>query len=149
MKNFILFIVIAAFAANVMAAPKPTRTLMLRWQKPDVELKQECGVTEAELQQALRTLTQDLKKTGTGVQLGYLRAGTVPEAPVSGLWINGKPLETWLNGEIAVSETGCVTLKLADKSYDRIPASVIVKAGMLAAERPISERKAAVAATQH
>ncbi len=136
MKHIIILAIILSLAATALAADRPTRTLALRWQKPAVEQKNPCGVTEPEMQQALRTLTHSLKKSGIEVQLGYLKAGTISDAPATGLWINGRPLETWLNAEVVAEESGCVVLKVANESYKRIPADIIVKAGKLAAEEP-------------
>jgi hypothetical protein len=146
MKHFIFTILVLGIAASVFAAGRPMHVLTLRWQKPAVEREHACGVTEPELQQALHKLTQSLKKSNTEVQLGYLRGGTLPDAPATGLWINGKPLETWLNAEVVAEESGCTTLKLAEKSYDRIPAEVIVKAGMIAAGQPVSTIPSAIPA---
>ena len=134
MKKMIIFAVVLSLVATAFAADRPTRTLALRWQRPAIEQKNPCGVTESELQEAMRTLTHSLKKSGMDVQLGYLKAGAASETAVTGLWINGKPLETWLNAQVVAEDGGCMTLKLSDQSYEKIPADVIVKAGMMAAD---------------
>lgn len=138
MKNFILVLVIFAFVASLFAGTSHPQTLTLRW-LPGSGHDQGCGVTEKELNKAVRTLTKSLKQTGMGVQLGRIAGAAEPSPSPTGLWIDGVPLETWLNAEIATpaegAESDCPQMKVGTESYTKIPADLIVKAGLAAAEK--------------
>ncbi len=144
MKNIIILIVILGLAANVVAADRPWHTLTLRWNPALSSADPSCGVTDAELQKAVRTLTKSLKKTGMSVQLGQVSGGPANAASGVGLWINNVPFEQWLSAEIVTpassAERDCPVIRVGDETYETIPADLIVKAGLAAAGDPLSLR---------
>ena len=122
MKIALPIIVLLTVATVVLAAPMK-KTLTLRFQPPAEAIANtdQCGVTEAEVSKAVKSLQKALRKEGVEVQLG-----TFTKAEGAGkLWINGKPLDTWLK----------------DPDLCRVTADQIVEAGMSAADRLINGTK--------
>lgn len=136
MKNFLLILLTLALTTSLFAGDHPTQTLTLRW-RPAASDNPNCGVTEQALDQAVRTLTKALKPAGMAVQLGHITTAAGESSSATDLWINNVPMETWLNAELRAPAEGsdgdCPALRVGVESYTKIPAELIVKAGLTAA----------------
>lgn len=123
----------------------------MRWQRLLDESNQtcpRCGSTEAETERAVGLLRQALKPLG--IEVALAKEALTPEAfaaaPLESnrIWIGGAPIEWWLsatNGQSpccdACGDADCRTLTVDGRTYEGIPAELIVKAGLLAAARLI------------
>jgi len=127
--------------------------LTIRWQRlVDEEGKtcERCGGTREELRQALASLKASLRPLGINVAL--VEKALSPEecakdiTESNRIWIADRSLEEWLGGEVGKSLCGfccselgdsveCRTVSVDGKTYEMIPAQLIVKAGLLAASQ--------------
>ena len=129
----------------------PDRTLTVRWQRLVNEgggTCQRCATTQAEVRLAADTLKRSLRPLNMKV--------VVEEQPITQeefakdasqsnrIFVNGRSLVDWLGGTIGMSpcadccpELGptveCRTLTVDKQTYEAIPATLIVRAGLLAA----------------
>ena len=108
-------IILAALCLSVFGAPPEKLTLTLRFQPPEAANASECYFDKAEVEKACKLLRSKLRQSGMDVQLGTFSRGE----GAGQLWIDGKPLETWL-----ASAKPC-----------RVSALEIVEAGLAAAEK--------------
>lgn len=149
---------VAALAAGCAArlttlpADQPTRTLTLRWQRlvdPSDRTCPRCSSTEQEVQKAFSHLRTSLAPAGIAVALQTDRIDekTFFQAPLESnkIWIDQRPLEEWLGGQIASSpccgscgDAECRTVSLGGQMYEAIPAGLIVRAGLIAAGEALS-----------
>ncbi|GER93822.1 DUF2703 domain-containing protein [hot springs metagenome] len=135
--------------------------LRIRWQRlveGDGKTCPRCGNTEKELQDAFLRLKEALGVLGFQVEME--KYAITPEDfkkdPLSSnrIWINDKSLEEWLGARTGQSQccdvcgdSECRTTVAGDHVYETIPASLVIKAGLIAAaemlpvERPMSEKK--------
>jgi hypothetical protein len=136
MKNRLLLtltaiLMMAAFSHTALAS-----TMAVRWMKPATE-NAKCGIQEQVLNKAVNELNRNLHGKDIKVQFGYVtftqEKPTGDAASSVGLWINGKPFEYWLHAQSTGNED-CVELMVDGQKYNTIPAELIVKAGMTAAE---------------
>ena len=120
--------------------------LPMRWQRlvRDGRTCTRCGNTEVEVRRAAETLRQVLAPLGIEPQL---EVTDVEEAAFAAnplesnrIWIADRPLEDWLNGSVGSSrccsvcgDSDCRTLQVRGTTYETIPESLIIKAGLLAA----------------
>lgn len=130
--------------------------LAIRWQRlVDDEGKtcDRCGGTREELGKAVGDLKRSLGPLGIRVAL--------EEKPLTArecmndimesnrIWIADRPLEEWLGAEVGATVCGaccaqlgetveCRTTSMAGHTYETIPATLIVKAGLLAASTLIA-----------
>jgi hypothetical protein len=129
------------------------QTVNIRWQRlVDEKGKtcERCGSTEKEVRKAVSTLKKSLKAVGTAVALEEetlsLEAFAKDCSQSNRIWINERPLEEWLGAQTGKSLCGgccsmlgekveCRTMALGGKTYEAIPAELIVKAGLLAASQ--------------
>jgi hypothetical protein len=108
-----------------------------------------CGSTEKELERAVHTLKQSLAPLGIEVVLvkkaldAVAFAGDVLES--NRIWIGEKPLAEWLGAEVGRSlccevcgNAECRTVEIGQKTYETIPADLVVKAGLVAASTMIA-----------
>ena len=131
------------------------QTVTIRWQRlVDEKGKtcERCGSTEQEVRKAVSTLKKSLKAVGTEVALKEetlsLEAFARDCSQSNRIWINERPLEEWLGAQTGKSLCGgccsivgdkveCRTMALGGKTYEAIPAELIVKAGLLAASQVV------------
>jgi hypothetical protein len=109
-----------------------------------------CGSTQEELAKALQSLQASLGSLGIDVALEERAlspedcAEDVLES--NRIWVAERALEDWLGGDVGTSpcefccsEVGdaveCRTVSVKGKTYEVIPAQLIVKAGLLAASQ--------------
>jgi hypothetical protein len=111
-----------------------------------------CGSTEQELTKAIKILKKKLSPSGITVILAKekLNLESFSERPSESnrIWINGRPMEYWLNADVGQSsccsvcgDAECRTVKIGSKRYERIPSALTVKAGLLAASRMLKGKK--------
>ena len=125
--------------------------MTIRWQRLVDEKGKtcdRCGGTQEELRQALESLKASLRPLGIEIKLEERElspqecAKDITES--NRIWIADRPLEEWLSGKVGTSPCGsccaelddtveCRTVTVANKTYEVIPAQLIVKAGLLAA----------------
>lgn len=128
-------------------------TLTIRWQRlvdEGDQTCQRCGSTGREVQKAFHSLKQSLAPLGIKVSLEEkaLDPATVAKdiSQSNRIWIGERPLEDWLDAQVGKSpcatccaELGsnveCRTVEVEGKTYEVIPADLIVKAGLLAASQ--------------
>jgi hypothetical protein len=129
------------------------RPLAVRWQRlVDEEGRtcDRCGSTEKEIEGALRHLRESLAPLGIEVTLDKRALDPVTCArdvsQSNRIWIGEKAMEEWLGGEVGKSPCGfcceelgdgveCRTVRVGDRTYEAVPAELIVKAGLLAASQ--------------
>lgn len=104
-----------------------------------------CRNTQLELEHAMRTLNQALFPLGLNPILEdkTLDARKFASDPSQSnrIWINGKPLEEWIGGEVGMSpccttvceDADCRTVAVGNDVFEVIPEGLIVKAALLAA----------------
>lgn len=131
-------------------------TLKLRWQRlvnDDDKTCPRCGVTEEELDKAYLKLKEVLSPLGINVILEKkeLSLSEFKVNPLSSnqIWIGDKILEEWLGARTgeskccdACGDEECRTIEMGDQVYETIPASMIIKAGLMAVAEilPVSGR---------
>ncbi len=122
------------------------QVLKVRWQRLVDEKGQtcdRCGGTERATEEGTKKLRRCLKPVGVDVVLEKtsLSAAEFAKDPLESnrIWVGEKPIEEWLQAKVGKSECSgacgqseCRTLTVEGKTYDTIPAELIVKAGLLA-----------------
>lgn len=124
------------------------KTLTIKWQRlvHGGETCPRCGETGEEVKKAVDTLNSRLSPFGIRVTLETAELDLADFQADPGrsnrLWIGGRPLEEWLEGKAGHSpccgpcgDEECRTLELEGKTYETIPAALIVQAGIQAASR--------------
>ena len=127
------------------------KTLKIKWQRlvDSGETCPRCGSTEKELEKVVATLRQSFSPLGIEVVLekDVLSLASFKKDPSQSnrIWINNRPLETWLNAEAGQSkccdvcgDAECRTVEIEGQVYEAIPANVIIKAGLVAASQLLS-----------
>lgn len=125
------------------------KTLRIKWQRL-VDVKGEtcdrCGATEAAVDETLQKLKGSLLSLGIDVLLEKEAISPLifNSAPLESnrIWISGKPIEEWLSATSGKSQccsscgdSDCRTLIVDGRTYEAIPAELIIKAGLLAASQ--------------
>ena len=125
-------------------------TLTVRWQRlvdEEGQTCKRCGSTEKEVQEAISSLRKSLGALGIDVVLE--KKSLSPEvcakdiSQSNRIWVGKRTLEEWLGAQVGKSPCGfccgdlgenveCRTLTLGGKTYETIPAELIIKAGLLA-----------------
>ena len=140
-----------------LATPTATTPrVTIRWQRLVGEQGgtcARCGGTETEVQQATAQLERSLAALGVTVSLEQqsLDADTFLRdvAASNRIWINDRPLEDWLGADVGASsctfccteagaEVECRTVVHDGRTFETIPASLIVQAGLMAAVDTLS-----------
>lgn len=123
------------------------KTLTIAWQRlVDSEGRtcDRCGGTQAELEKAVATLEQALAPLGIAVSLeaSAIDPDGFQQDPWQSnrIWIAGKPIEEWLGASSSSSQccsvcgdSDCRTIEVEGESFEVVPASLILKAGLVAA----------------
>lgn len=129
------------------------KTIKITWQRlvdGQGQTCDRCGGTEQELHKALRFLTKALAPAGITFALETRpmeeKEFTQDPSQSNRLWIDGKPLEKWVQGEAGASpccgpcgDSQCRTVTVAGVAYETIPAELIIKAALLAVERQVKK----------
>lgn len=128
--------------------------LKIKWKRliSNGETCPRCGSTEEELGKAVSTLKQSLAPLGIEV-IFEKEELSVTEFKIDPLqsnriWINNRLLEDWIEGRVGHSPccdvcgpNDCRTLEVEGKTYETIPAEIIIKAGLSAASQLVIPRK--------
>lgn len=153
MKRLACFMICFGLLVNCTTLPegnpaggKEMKKLNIRWQRlvdDDGQTCDRCGLTEAAVDEAVEKLKRSLKELSIDVVLE--KEVIIPSAflkdPLESnrIWIAGVPLETWLSATTGQSKCGsacgdsdCRTITVDGRTYESIPADLIVKAGLLA-----------------
>lgn len=127
------------------------KTLKIEWQRlvdEKGQTCQRCGSTEKEVQKAFQSLKKSLASLGLKVTLEkkVLDPSTCAKDVIQSnrILIGGRTLEERLDAQVGKSpcefccaelgdEVECRTVKIGERVYETIPASLIVQAGLLAA----------------
>lgn len=129
------------------SATSEALALQIRWQRlvnDQGETCDRCGVTGSAVNKAVNQLRRCLKPLKIRVILEQKSIGSAEfaEDPLQSnrIWIMGKPLEDWISAQpnqslcsSACGSSNCRTLVVDGKTYEGIPAELIIKAGLLAA----------------
>ena len=130
------------------------KVLHIRWQRLVDEKGQtcdRCGSTETMVEDAVNKLKDSLKGLGIDVVLekSAIRPSEFSKDTLQSnrIWIDGKPMEEWLSATSGQSkcctvcgESYCRTVTVDGKTYEAIPAELIVKAGLLAGAQLIQSK---------
>lgn len=124
------------------------KTLKIQWQRLviDDQTCQRCGATETEVDKAVQSLKQSLNPLGIEVALDKI---TIKQAEFAKnpsksnlIMIGDRPLEVWLQAQTGQSaccgpcgDADCRTIDVQGKIYETIPAELIIKAGLIAANQ--------------
>ncbi len=121
-------------------------TLPIVWQRlvSGGETCPRCGSTHESIAHAVATLTAALRPLNIEPTLRTiaLDQAAFDEAPTESnrIWIAGRPLEDWVGAEVSGSQccsvcgtNNCRTLQIDGASYEAVPETLIVKAGLAAA----------------
>ncbi len=111
-----------------------------------------CGRTEEELVKAVSSLEESLSSLGLSVVLEKKKLSETEfkEAPLQSnmILLNDIPLENWIEGKVDESQccdvcgpTDCRTITVGGKTYEEIPAELIIKAGLIAASSIIGSKE--------
>lgn len=129
-------------------------TLSIQWQRllSDGETCDRCRATEKELDKAVKRLKQSLPNLGLKVhfekyELSDDEFQTNPRQS-NRILINGKSLETWLQGDTGQSECcdvcgeeECRTVIVQNEEYEVVPTDLIVKAALKATSHLVSQTR--------
>lgn len=132
--------------ANKMIGGTQMKVLQIRWQRLVDEQGQtcdRCGTTETAVEDANQKLKRALKELDIDVVLEKkaLSPSAFSKDPLQSnrIWIAGEPIEKWLSATTGQSQccstcgdSECRTVTVDGKTYEAIPAELIVKAGLLA-----------------
>lgn len=131
------------------------KTIKIKWQRlvSEEQTCPRCGSTEQELEKVSKILDRSLAPLGIKVVLEkeVITPAAFKKDPTQSnrIWINGRPLEDWLNAEAGKSEccdvcgdSECRTVEVEGTVYEAIPADLIVKAGLLAAAEMLGQGSA-------
>ncbi len=154
-KFLAIIIILAAVSGCASSRNRPAeendmKTLTILWQRLVDETGQtceRCGSTEKEVQEAFGSLRTSLG--ALGIETVLEKKALSPEvcakdiSQSNRIWVGGRPLEEWLGAEVGKSPCGfccadlgqtveCRTLTVGGKTYEAIPAELIIKAGLLA-----------------
>jgi hypothetical protein len=125
------------------------KTLKIVWQRLVDESGStcpRCSSTQQEIERAVARLQAALAPLGVQPQLETrtLSPDAFRAAPLDSnrIWIDGRPLEEWLQGQpgaspccAACGSANCRTLEVGDRTYEAIPERLLLKAGLIAASR--------------
>lgn len=135
---------------------EPMKTLKIKWQRlvdENGQTCERCKGTEKELQKAFQSLKKSLAPLGIKVALEKKELDPVTCAKdvsqSNRIWVGERTLEKWLDASGGKSPCGfcceelgedveCRTIVVKGKTYEAVPAKLIIKAGLIAASR-ISE----------
>lgn len=134
---------------NNATGRRQMKTLKIRWQRLVDERGQtcdRCGTTGTAVGEAVEKIKRSLGELGIDVVLekGVLNPSTFLEDPRESnrIWIAGEPLEKWLSATSGQSkccstcgDSDCRTITVDGKTYEAIPAELIIRAGLLAGAR--------------
>jgi anti-sigma factor RsiW len=122
------------------------KILSIKWQRlvHGGETCPRCGETGEEVKQAVEALRERLAPLGLRVTLETaeldMAAWQADPDQSNRIWVAGRPLEDWLEGEVGHStccgvcgDADCRTLELEGQTYEAIPAALIIQAGLQAA----------------
>ncbi len=153
----IAVVVLGSYGTSLCGEQKgnAATVLLIEWQRlVDIDGKtcDRCGGTEKELRRGVATLKRSLRPLGIKVTLEKKSMG--PECAKNiiesnQILIAGRPLEEWLEAKVGTSACGsccaklgetveCRTISVDGKTYEVIPAQLIVKAGIKAAAEIIA-----------
>jgi len=123
------------------------KILQIQWQRlvdKQGRTCDRCGTTESSVEDAFQKLKRSLRELDIEVVLEKkaLSASAFKKDPLESnrIWIAGRPIEEWLSATVGKSQccstcgdSECRTITVDTKTYEAIPAELIVKAGFLAA----------------
>lgn len=103
-----------------------------------------CGATSEQLRHALGKLAAALLPLGIQPVLETQaideRQFQAQPAESNRIWIAGKPMEDWLGASAGMSrccsvcgDSDCRTLEVAGRTYEAVPAELLIQAGLIAA----------------
>ena len=142
--------------ADKTTGGKKMKELQIRWQRLVNEQGQtceRCGTTETAVEEAVQKLKRSLKELGIDVVLEKktLNPSTFLKEPLESnrIWVAGEPIEKWLSATSGQSkcfstcgDSDCRTVTVEGKTYEAIPAELIVKAGLLAGAQLLHDEPA-------
>ena len=162
MRKFLVIIMTTTFVSGCantggkLPEKKDMGTLAIRWERLVNEKGQtceRCGSTENELQEAVGSLRKALGALGIEVVLEKKPLSPTACAKdisqSNRIWIGDRSLEEWLGAAVGKSPCGfccadlgqsveCRTITVGGKTYETIPAELVIKAGLLAGSQMVA-----------
>lgn len=151
----------ACSSAGCQSSSSPV-PFWIRWQRlvdSSGKTCDRCGLTEQAVEEAHRLLTASLTPLGFRVQMtkSVLEPKAFAKDPSASnrIWVGGFPIEDLLGASVTRSrcssvcgDSDCRALSVSGRTFDGIPAALIVKAGLVAAARmlPLSGERASAGA---
>lgn len=133
------------------------KTLVIKWQRLLDENNQtcpRCGSTEDEIERAVNLLRQSLSPLGIEVMLqkAAMDKEDFNKDPLqsNNILIEDRAIEEWLGARVGQSrccdvcgDSECRTIEIEGQVFETIPATLIIKAGLIAASRvlPVETKK--------
>lgn len=133
------------------------KTLVIKWQRLLDENNQtcpRCGSTEDEIERAVNLLRQSLSPLGIEVMLqkAAIDKEDFNKDPLqsNNILIENRAIEEWLGARVGQSQccdvcgdAECRTIEIEGQVFETIPATLIIKAGLIAASRvlPVETKK--------
>ena len=125
------------------------RTLTILWQRlvdASDRTCPRCSTTQQQVERAVERLTVALAPLGVEprLEMREIAPQEFQSQPLESnrIWIAGEPLEAWLNGTPGASRccdacgaAKCRTLEVEGTTYEAIPESLLVRAGLIAGSR--------------
>lgn len=155
-KTFLILLALIIAGGSAFAGSKEvnhTKTITISWQRLVDEKGQtceRCASTEEELQKAFQSLKQSLTPLRIEVILEKkaLNPTTCAKdiSQTNRIWVGERTLEEWVGAQVGKSPCGfcceelgdsveCRTIIFEGKTYETIPANLIIKASLLAASQ--------------
>ena len=153
---FVSVLVLTGYGADLCSQENENAPMVLEieWQRyvdENGKTCDRCGGTEEQLNRGVETLQSALHPLGIKVTLNKKSMGSECAKNIiesNKILIAGRPLEEWLGAKIGTSACGsccaklgesveCRTTSVDGRTYEVIPAELIVKAGLKAASEII------------
>ncbi|MHC4442511.1 MAG: DUF2703 domain-containing protein [Planctomycetota bacterium] len=156
-KNVSILIVFSTLGGCVTTQTSSDRTLNVHWQRLVDETGQtceRCGNTQTEVRLAAKTLKRCLRPLNIDVALKETtidpKTCALDISQSNRIFIDGRPVEGWLGGKVGMSLCGfccqelgenvqCRTVTVDGQTHETIPAILIIRAGLLAAEASLGQ----------
>jgi hypothetical protein len=145
-KFFLANLLIIAFLVG--CSRDSGKTIVISWQHAKQEVCLGCkkpGLDEDGIKSAAKSLEKRL--TDKGIKVKWVEKDPDPKAPAgtNDIWVCDIPVATWLGGQVATRPCcqGSVSRSMAldGRTYEVIPAELVVRAGLSAADMLIEQGK--------
>ncbi|MFH0981980.1 MAG: DUF2703 domain-containing protein [Planctomycetota bacterium] len=160
LKAASVLVAVPILAACTSTPAGSDRVIRVCWQRLVTETGttcERCGMTQTEVRNAVNTLRRCLRPLHFEVALEETSMAPAAVArdtlQSNRVFVDDRPLEDWVGGRTGMSLCGsccdylgpgvqCRTVAVEGQTYEAVPADLIVRAGLLAAEAALARRAA-------